>query len=110
MANEKVFAFFSIIILLLASGCAQQTDLQNSENIIDNDELSGMQKTTFTTEDGIKISANYWPAKSENAVVLLHMLGRNKESWTSFAEKLKKAGFNVLAIDMRGHGESGGGR
>ena len=105
MANEKAFAFFGVVILLLISGC----NIQNSTDITDKNELTGMQKTSFTTEDGIRISANYWPSKGSKGIVLLHMLGRNKESWGSFAEKLNKAGYNVLAIDMRGHGESAGG-
>lgn len=68
-----------------------------------------MQKVSFTTEDGIKISANYWPSKSDKGVVLLHMLGRTKETWGGFPAEVNNADFQVLAIDMRGHGGSGGG-
>jgi dienelactone hydrolase len=34
------------------------------------------------------------------------MLRRTKEDWKDFAERLAKEGFAVLAIDLRGHGES----
>jgi esterase/lipase len=111
MANEKFFTFLGIVILLLMLGCAQQNEnAQNAGSLqTQNDAGSdAMQKVSFTTEDGIKISANYWPSKSDKGVVLLHMLGRTKETWASFPEKLNKAGFNAIAIDMRGHGESKG--
>jgi dipeptidyl aminopeptidase/acylaminoacyl peptidase len=42
------------------------------------------------------------------AILLLHMLGSNKEAWGNLPEKLADAGYAVLAIDMRGHGETGG--
>jgi dienelactone hydrolase len=34
------------------------------------------------------------------------MMPATKESWSDFAQKLTDAGFTVLAIDLRGHGES----
>ena len=34
------------------------------------------------------------------------MLGRSKDEWTPFAERLQDAGATVLAVDLRGHGES----
>lgn len=37
------------------------------------------------------------------------MMPSQKESWVPLADKLADLGFNVLAIDLRGHGESGGG-
>jgi alpha-beta hydrolase superfamily lysophospholipase len=36
------------------------------------------------------------------------MLGRSKEDWNYFAERLEDAGMMVLAIDLRGHGRSSG--
>jgi alpha-beta hydrolase superfamily lysophospholipase len=41
-------------------------------------------------------------------VVLVHMLGRSKEEWALFADRLQAAGISALAIDLRGHGRSGG--
>jgi pimeloyl-ACP methyl ester carboxylesterase len=37
------------------------------------------------------------------------MLGHTKESWAEFATELQDAGYTVLAIDPRGHGDSEGG-
>jgi alpha-beta hydrolase superfamily lysophospholipase len=36
------------------------------------------------------------------------MAGSQKESWAPFATRLQEAGYAALALDLRGHGESGG--
>ncbi|HDH03983.1 MAG TPA: alpha/beta fold hydrolase [Candidatus Campbellbacteria bacterium] len=63
------------------------------------------------TNDEVAIAGDFYPLeeKTAPAVVLLHMMPSTKESWRNFAKKLNQAGFQVLAIDLRGHGESGGG-
>ncbi|HEY6585794.1 MAG TPA: alpha/beta fold hydrolase [Candidatus Methanoperedens sp.] len=67
-----------------------------------------MEEITFITEDGVKISGNYFKPKKEHAPVflLLHMMPSTKESWNEFAARLQEKGFAVLAIDLRGHGSS----
>ena len=67
-----------------------------------------MEKITFKTKDGVKIAGNYFKPEKEHppAFLLLHMMPAAKESWNTFASSLQKEGFAVLAIDLRGHGES----
>lgn len=64
----------------------------------------------FTASDGLVIAATYYGAAKRPApgVLLLHMLGGRKEDWSKFAILLNMAGYNVLAIDLRGHGMTGG--
>jgi alpha-beta hydrolase superfamily lysophospholipase len=47
-------------------------------------------------------------AEGDKAVILLHMLGHDRNDWNYFAKKLNDKGFSVLSIDLRGHGESEG--
>ncbi len=66
----------------------------------------------MVTEDGVRIKGTYYRPAAANApgIVLLHMLGRHREDWDAFARTLQDAGYAVLAIDLRGHGESEGQR
>src|SRR3989344_3233290 len=67
-----------------------------------------MEKVWFETKDAarVRIAGNYWKGTEAKGVILLHMMPATKESWNEFAELLLKNGFQVLAIDLRGHGES----
>lgn len=60
------------------------------------------------TKDGVELYGTYVPAEKSDApaVVLLHMMPATKESWEGFQEMLAESGFQSLAIDLRGHGES----
>jgi len=64
------------------------------------------QRVTFTTEDGVLIVGDYIESGSKNAVLLLHMLPSDRRSWFPIEEDLWRLGYQVLAIDLRGHGES----
>ena len=73
----------------------QRLSLMNAEHI------------TLKTIDNVNIVGAYYKSPGNKGVLLLHMMPATKESWESFATKLQNAGFAVLAIDLRGHGESG---
>ncbi len=60
---------------------------------------------SFATEDGGKIFAHHY-GKAAHAVVLAHGAVFNKESWSAQAKQLAAEGFEVLAIDFRGYGDS----
>ncbi len=65
---------------------------------------------SFTTADGVTLVGAFYPPSTPPApgVLLLHMMGRQKEDWAPFATRLQEEGYAVLALDLRGHGESGG--
>lgn len=69
------------------------------------------KRVEFQTADQIKIVADYYPAAtlSDKGVVLVHMMPATRRSWQELAGKLQQQGYHALAIDLRGHGESGGG-
>jgi len=68
------------------------------------------ENISFNTNDGIKIAATFYKSQNPNGVgvILLHMRAKSRGDWADFAAKLNDAGFDALAIDFRGHGESGG--
>lgn len=68
------------------------------------------ERVELTTDDGVTIvGAHYKIETPSPGILLLHMMPAAKESWRGFAAKLNEAEIGVLAIDLRGHGESDGG-
>lgn len=60
-------------------------------------------------EDGLVLKGSlYLPAAKEArpVVILLPMMANDRKSWGDFPAKLVSAGYAVLAMDQRGHGES----
>jgi dienelactone hydrolase len=68
------------------------------------------QEVHIKGAQGLEIAGTYYPAAPapSPAVLLLHMYGRNRDDWQAFAAQLVSAGISSLAIDLRGHGETGG--
>ena len=68
------------------------------------------QRVSFRTDDGVTIAATWYepPVRPAPAVILVHMLGRSRRDWETFAGRLAGAGIGALAIDLRGHGDSSG--
>jgi alpha-beta hydrolase superfamily lysophospholipase len=68
---------------------------------------AAQEHVSFPTSDAGVVFADEY-GKGERGVVLAHGGRFNKESWEKQAHVLVKAGFHVLAIDFRGHGQSHG--
>lgn len=68
----------------------------------------GAEARYLKTSDGWQVAAWYWAPPAENApgVILLHMRGKDKSSWGDMPDKLVGEGYAVVAIDLRGHGET----
>lgn len=65
-----------------------------------------MKTVNLKTKDGVKIVGDFYDAKSEKSIILLHILPGNRHDFDEFTELLSAQGYNVLNIDERGHGES----
>jgi alpha-beta hydrolase superfamily lysophospholipase len=61
------------------------------------------------TSDGVNIAASYIPGTVPFGAVLVHMMPATRGSFDTFAQMLSEIGLHTLAIDLRGHGDSGGG-
>lgn len=69
------------------------------------------QRVSYRSPDGVEIVADYYAAKSAGragapVVVMLHQYPSTRSSWQPLAEMFGKAGYVVLAPNLRGHGES----
>lgn len=69
------------------------------------------QVVNVTATDDLTLVGDFYSVGDTPApaVLLMHMLGSQRSAWDPIIPALLEAGFNVLAIDLRGHGETGGG-
>jgi uncharacterized protein len=68
----------------------------------------GARDVMFRTPDGVMLSAWYVPGTNHAAVILMHGSHGTRESELPYLRFLSNAGYAVVAVDARGHGESGG--
>jgi pimeloyl-ACP methyl ester carboxylesterase len=60
----------------------------------------------FTARDGVRLVADEYGTEGAHPVLFLHGGGQTRHSWGAAARSLAKAGFHVLSLDLRGHGDS----
>jgi pimeloyl-ACP methyl ester carboxylesterase len=63
----------------------------------------------LVASDGVPVAGSYWPGARAGgpAVLLLHGINNTRDRLREQALWLNGLGYAVLAIDFRGHGESG---
>ncbi len=69
---------------------------------------AGFEEVTLKTDDGVKIVGWYAPPQNGAVIVLVAGAGDSRKDVRAYAELLARHDYGVLAIDLRGHGESGG--
>ncbi|MGH2723755.1 MAG: alpha/beta hydrolase [Actinomycetota bacterium] len=66
------------------------------------------RNVTLRTEDGVRLGGWYVPSDNAAAVIVLHGSGSTRSDVLDHIAVLGRAGYGVLAIDARGHGQSDG--
>jgi len=56
--------------------------------------------------DGVKIAGDSWGDPAGPLVILQHGGGQTRHAWKGAGETLGAAGYNAVALDARGHGDS----
>jgi pimeloyl-ACP methyl ester carboxylesterase len=88
--------FYLSIVLLMTAAAVEPA--KNAPHVVD-----------LKTSDGTTLKGTYFAtAKAGPGVLLFHQSNRTRQSWDDIAKQLASAGINVLTVDNRGHGESGG--
>ncbi len=66
------------------------------------------EEVSFRTEDGVELQGTLRrpAAESPPGLILVHGVGGTRADWAVFAERVRRAGYMSLALDMRGHGGS----
>ena len=60
----------------------------------------------FSNHHGLELHASIWPNAGRPACILLHGFGHHGRIWDPLASRLQ-ADYQVIALDFRGHGDSG---
>lgn len=68
------------------------------------------QVVEVAAADGLTLVGDYYAAGDEPApaVLLMHMYGSQRSAWNPIIPTLTEAGYAVLAVDLRGFGDTGG--
>lgn len=93
----RVLMMMSSLMLLTSTLSAQQPTIPAPLTV------------EIPANDGLMLVGDYYAqAEAAPAVLLLHMLGSERGAWQPILADLVDAGYAVLAVDLRGHGDSGG--
>lgn len=65
-----------------------------------------VEKASFKMSDGVSLMADVQGPQDGPPVILLHGGGQTRGAWGNTACAMARYGFRVIALDMRGHGES----
>lgn len=81
-----------------------------SGNVTDPPAMPDAERVELVAEDGRTLVASFYAPPSDDApaVLLLHQLYTNRDSWHTVIPHLHAAGYAVLAPDLRGYGETRG--
>lgn len=60
----------------------------------------------FNGADGLRLTADVWGHEDSPKVLMLHGGGQTRHSWKDTGGILARQGFQVFALDSRGHGDS----
>ena len=69
--------------------------------------MSGPVGITVAGAGSVPIAADHWPASGRTPVILLHGGGQTRHAWGETGRALAARGYEVIAMDLRGHGDSG---
>ena len=64
------------------------------------------RRVDFNVGDGVSLAADVFGTNLLGVVILAHGGGQTRHSWAGTAQKLAAEGWEVIALDLRGHGDS----
>ncbi|MDQ7027647.1 MAG: alpha/beta fold hydrolase [Anaerolineae bacterium] len=97
-----------LIIILLSIGLIQAQESEATPEPLP--PLPEAQLVEIEAADGLMLKGDFYLVDNARPTIfLIHELYARRSSWDSVLEPLLRAGYNVLAIDVRGHGATRGG-
>lgn len=66
------------------------------------------EAVSIETSDGLTLYAWYLPAVNDTGIIIAHGAGANRGNYWELGRSLNDAGYGVLLLDLRAHGDSEG--
>lgn len=108
--NKKIILIILLIIFIFIVGCDKQNGeikVNKTNTTVPYEDLQA-KDVSLKTDDGVALKASFYAKpSSKKGLILLHQFSSNKESYMPFIQKFQET-HNVIAIDLRGHGDSAG--
>src|SRR5882762_6884590 len=93
---SRIMSMGFLVVLFFGVSCKAQ-------------ELPAPRVVDLKTQDGTTLKATFFAAaKPGPGVLLLHQCNQQRKNWDELAGRLAGTEINVLTLDYRGYGESGG--
>lgn len=101
-----ILSALALAVLLVLPAAADPTTTDSTTQA-----AAGSTTVEIVAPDGIKLAATFTSSgKPGPGVLLLHMCNSDRSVWAGLAGQLAARGIHSLALDYRGHGDSGGER
>lgn len=103
------FLVGACVAAALLGGCDRFRRGANDAGPVDTGPRGPLVVQLPPTEDRWQVVGTQWPGAADGtgAVLLIHQLGSNRAEWGRLVERLQQPpAIEVLAIDLRGHGDS----
>lgn len=69
--------------------------------------MTGPSRLTFWGDEAVALAADSYGTPNRGTVLLAHGGGQTRHAWAKTGERLAAAGWRAVALDLRGHGDSG---
>jgi pimeloyl-ACP methyl ester carboxylesterase len=105
---KRRIALISLLLSFFLLACGSKAEPEGTVPVMIRETLVSIEAS-----DGLTLVGTFSaPPESANenvpGLLLLHMLNSERSAWDGLTEQLAAQGYASLAIDMRGHGETGG--
>ena len=107
LAVAAVLAFAWFVAVPVGFG-VYLTHLPSRDSIRAADLDAPKQDVVLRGADGVRLSGWYVPSRNGAAVIAMHGTGSSRHGVARHARTLARHGYGVLALDLRGHGDSDG--
>lgn len=114
-------ARIAAVLIMLSAACTADSTPESTASAVRETPATSAPATQLSaeedgsvvkilTDDGLQLAGTFTQAiggPPRPGVILFHMLGSDRSAWLDLSQALAEHGISSLAVDLRGHGETG---